>query len=97
ILVDAATDCPMPQTSEHILLSRHVGVPYIILFMIKCDMVAYEELHELVEIEFRDLLSEFDFPGDDLRLMQGSALKALEGEKEWEDKIVELAEALDSY
>tara|TARA_B100000929_G_scaffold135806_1_gene107504 strand:- start:329 stop:1177 length:849 start_codon:yes stop_codon:yes gene_type:complete len=87
----------MPQTREHILLSRQVGVPYIIVFMNKCDMVDDEELLELVEMEVRELLSEYDFPGDDLPLIQGSALKALEGEKEWEDKIVELADALDSY
>ena len=97
ILVVAATDGPMPQTREHILLSRQVGVPYIVVFMNKCDMVDDEELLELVEMEVRELLSEYDFPGDDLPLIQGSALKALEGEKEWEDKIVELAEALDSY
>ncbi|ASM52598.1 elongation factor Tu [Pseudoalteromonas nigrifaciens] len=97
ILVVAATDGPMPQTREHILLSRQVGVPYIIVFMNKCDMVDDEELLELVEMEVRELLSEYDFPGDDLPLIQGSALKALEGEKEWEDKIVELANALDSY
>jgi elongation factor Tu len=97
ILVVAATDGPMPQTREHILLSRQVGVPYIIVFMNKCDMVDDEELLELVEMEVRELLSEYDFPGDDLPLIAGSALKALEGEKEWEDKIVELAEALDSY
>jgi elongation factor Tu len=87
----------MPQTREHILLSRQVGVPFIIVFMNKCDMVDDEELLELVEMEVRELLSEYDFPGDDLPLIQGSALKALEGEKEWEDKIVELGEALDSY
>ena len=97
ILVVAATDGPMPQTREHILLGRQVGVPYIIVFMNKCDMVDDEELLELVEMEVRELLSEYDFPGDDLPLIQGSALKALEGEKEWEDKIVELANALDSY
>ncbi|MBU2967838.1 elongation factor Tu [Pseudoalteromonas sp. C2R02] len=97
ILVVAATDGPMPQTREHILLSRQVGVPYIIVFMNKCDMVDDEELLELVEMEVRELLSEYEFPGDDLPLIAGSALKALEGEKEWEDKIVELAEALDSY
>ena len=97
ILVVASTDGPMPQTREHILLSRQVGVPYIIVFMNKCDMVDDEELLELVEMEVRELLSEYDFPGDDLPVIQGSALKALEGEKEWEDKIVELAEALDSY
>ena len=97
ILVVAATDGPMPQTREHILLSRQVGVPYIIVFMNKCDMVDDEELLELVEMEVRELLSEYDFPGDDLPVIRGSALKALEGEKEWEDKIVELAEALDNY
>jgi elongation factor Tu len=97
ILVVAATDGPMPQTREHILLSRQVGVPYIIVFMNKCDMVDDEELLELVEMEVRELLSEYEFPGDDLPLIQGSALKALEGEAEWEAKIVELAEALDSY
>ena len=97
ILVVAATDGPMPQTREHILLSRQVGVPFIVVFMNKCDMVDDEELLELVEMEVRELLSEYEFPGDDLPLIQGSALKALEGEKEWEDKIVELAEALDTY
>uniref|UniRef100_UPI000DD0E2BC elongation factor Tu n=1 Tax=Algibacillus agarilyticus TaxID=2234133 RepID=UPI000DD0E2BC len=97
ILVVSAADGPMPQTREHILLSRQVGVPYIIVFMNKCDMVDDEELLELVEMEVRELLSEYDFPGDDLPLIQGSALKALQGEKEWEDKIVELGEALDSY
>jgi elongation factor Tu len=97
ILVVAATDGPMPQTREHILLSRQVGVPYIVVFMNKCDMVDDEELLELVEMEVRELLSEYEFPGDDLPLIAGSALKALEGEKEWEDKIVELAEALDTY
>ena len=97
ILVVAATDGPMPQTREHILLSRQVGVPYIVVFMNKCDMVDDEELLELVEMEVRELLSEYDFPGDDLPLIQGSALKALEGEEQWEAKIVELAEALDSY
>ena len=97
ILVVAATDGPMPQTREHILLSRQVGVPYIIVFMNKCDMVDDEELLELVEMEVRELLSEYDFPGDDLPLIQGSALKALEGEAQWEEKIMELAEALDTY
>lgn len=97
ILVVAATDGPMPQTREHILLSRQVGVPYIIVFMNKCDMVDDEELLELVEMEVRELLSEYEFPGDDLPVIQGSALKALEGEKEWEEKILELAAALDSY
>jgi elongation factor Tu len=97
ILVVAATDGPMPQTREHIQLSRQVGVPYIIVFMNKCDMVDDEELIELVEMEVRELLSEYDFPGDDLPLIQGSALKALEGEADWEAKILELAEALDTY
>lgn len=96
ILVVAATDGPMPQTREHILLSRQVGVPYIVVFMNKCDMVDDEELLELVEMEVRELLSEYDFPGDDLPVVQGSALKALEGDEQWANKIVELAEALDS-
>ena len=97
ILVVAATDGPMPQTREHILLGRQVGIPYMIVFMNKCDMVDDEELLELVEMEVRELLSEYEFPGDDLPVIQGSALKALEGEAEWEAKIVELGEALDSY
>ncbi|SDF65596.1 translation elongation factor 1A (EF-1A/EF-Tu) [Idiomarina zobellii] len=97
ILVVAATDGPMPQTREHILLSRQVGVPYIVVFMNKCDMVDDEELLELVEMEVRELLSEYDFPGDDLPVVQGSALKALEGDEEWAKKIVELADALDQY
>ncbi|RUO64330.1 elongation factor Tu [Idiomarina ramblicola] len=97
ILVVAATDGPMPQTREHILLSRQVGVPYIVVFMNKCDMVDDEELLELVEMEVRELLSEYDFPGDDLPVVQGSALKALEGDEEYSKKIVELADALDNY
>ncbi|MCP3429781.1 elongation factor Tu, partial [Opacimonas viscosa] len=97
ILVVAATDGPMPQTREHILLGRQVGIPYMIVFMNKCDMVDDEELLELVEMEVRELLTEYEFPGDDLPVIQGSALKALEGEPEWEAKIVELGEALDSY
>ncbi|OXD42758.1 elongation factor Tu, partial [Vibrio parahaemolyticus] len=97
ILVVAATDGPMPQTREHILLGRQVGIPYIIVFMNKCDMVDDEELLELVEMEVRELLSEYDFPGDDLPVIQGSALGALNGEEQWEAKIVELAEALDTY
>ncbi|ENI1142911.1 elongation factor Tu, partial [Vibrio cholerae] len=96
ILVVAATDGPMPQTREHILLGRQVGIPYIIVFMNKCDMVDDEELLELVEMEVRELLSEYDFPGDDLPVIQGSALGALNGEAQWEAKIVELAEALDT-
>ena len=83
ILVVAATDGPMPQTREHILLSRQVGVPFIIVFMNKCDMVDDEELLELVEMEVRELLSEYDFPGDDLPVIQGSALGALNGEEQW--------------
>lgn len=97
ILVVAATDGPMPQTREHILLSRQVGVPYIIVFMNKCDMVDDEELLELVEMEVRELLSEYDFPGDDLPVIQGSALGALQGEEKWEAKIIELADQLDTY
>ncbi|HFK2134339.1 TPA: GTP-binding protein, partial [Proteus mirabilis] len=88
ILVVAATDGPMPQTREHILLGRQVGVPYIIVFLNKCDMVDDEELLELVEMEVRELLSQYDFPGDDTPVIRGSALKALEGEAEWEAKIV---------
>jgi len=97
ILVVAATDGPMPQTREHILLSRQVGVPHLVVFLNKCDMVDDEELLELVEMEVRELLSEYDFPGDDLPVILGSALKALEGVPEWEEKIVELANALDTY
>ncbi|MDM5250877.1 MULTISPECIES: elongation factor Tu [unclassified Lysinibacillus] len=97
ILVVSAADGPMPQTREHILLSRQVGVPYLVVFMNKCDMVDDEELLELVEMEIRDLLSEYDFPGDDLPVIKGSALKALEGEAEWEEKIVELMDAVDAY
>ncbi|XP_066265999.1 elongation factor Tu [Branchiostoma lanceolatum] len=97
VLVVAATDGPMPQTREHILLARQVGVPFIVVFMNKCDMVDDEELLELVEMEVRELLSEYDFPGDDLPVIRGSALGALNGEKQWEAKIVELAEALDTY
>jgi len=97
ILVVSAADGPMPQTREHILLSRQVGVPYLVVFMNKCDMVDDEELLELVEMEIRDLLSEYDFPGDDIPVIKGSALKALEGEAEWEEKIVELMDAVDSY
>ena len=97
ILVVAATDGPMPQTREHILLGRQVGVPYMVVFMNKCDMVDDEELLELVEMEVRELLTEYEFPGDDLPVIQGSALKALEGDAAWEAKIIELAEALDTY
>jgi len=97
ILVVSAADGPMPQTREHILLSRQVGVPYIVVFLNKCDMVDDEELLELVEMEVRDLLSEYDFPGDDIPVIKGSALKALEGDAEWEGKILELMEAVDEY
>ena len=97
ILVVAATDGPMPQTREHILLARQVGVPYIIVFLNKCDMVDDEELLELVEMDVRELLSEYKFPGDDTPVIRGSALGALNGEKQWEDKILELANALDTY
>ncbi len=97
ILVVSAADGPMPQTREHILLSRQVGVPYLVVFMNKCDMVDDEELLELVEMEVRDLLSEYDFPGDDIPVIKGSALKALEGDAEWEAKIFELMDAVDSY
>jgi len=97
ILVVAATDGPMPQTREHILLSRQVGVPFIIVFMNKCDVVDDDELLELVEMEVRELLSEYDFPGDDLPVIQGSALGALQGEEKWEAKVIELADALDTY
>ncbi len=98
ILVVAATDGVMAQTREHILLSRQVGVPYIVVFMNKCDMVDDPELLELVEMEIRDLLNEYEFPGDDTPIIQGSALKALEDpSSEWGDKILELMEAVDSY
>ncbi|WP_314040711.1 elongation factor Tu, partial [Slackia exigua] len=88
---------PMAQTREHILLARQVGVPYIIVFLNKCDMVDDEELIELVEMETRELLSSYDFPGDDLPIIRGSALKALEGDKAWQEKIWELMDAVDSY
>ncbi|MEK3888995.1 elongation factor Tu [Bacillus sp. FSL K6-3431] len=97
ILVVSAADGPMPQTREHILLSRQVGVPYFVVFMNKCDMVDDEELLELVEMEIRDLLSDYDFPGDDIPVVKGSALKALEGEAEWEEKVIELMAAVDEY
>ena len=97
ILVCSAADGPMPQTREHILLARQVGVPYILVFMNKCDMVDDAELLELVEMEIRDLLSSYDFPGDDCPIVQGSALKALEGDAAYKEKIYELAAALDSY
>jgi elongation factor Tu len=97
ILVVSAADGPMPQTREHILLARQVGVPYIVVFLNKADMVDDQELLELVEVEVRELLSEYDFPGDDIPFITGSALKALEGDEESKQKILELAEALDTY
>ena len=97
ILVVSAADGPMPQTREHILLSRNVGVPALVVFLNKVDMVDDEELLELVEMEVRDLLSEYDFPGDDVPVIAGSALKALEGDEAYEDKIMELMEAVDTF
>ncbi|MBM7601742.1 elongation factor Tu [Virgibacillus halotolerans] len=97
ILVVSSADGPMPQTREHILLSRNVGVPSIVVFLNKTDMVDDEELLELVEMEVRDLLTEYDFPGDDVPVIKGSALKALEGDEEYEERIVELMAAVDEY
>src|SRR6187431_511867 len=97
ILVVSAADGPMPQTREHILLARQVGVPYIVVFMNKADMVDDAELLELVEMEVRDLLNEYDFPGDDVPFVIGSALKALDGDAEAQEKILELGNQLDSY
>ncbi|MBA2636854.1 MAG: elongation factor Tu [Solirubrobacterales bacterium] len=97
ILVVSAADGPMPQTREHILLARQVGVPYIVVFLNKADMVDDEELLELVEVEVRELLSQYDFPGDDVPFVIGSATKALEGDAEYTQKILDLAEQLDSY
>jgi len=97
ILVVSAADGPMPQTREHILLARQVGVPYIVVFLNKADMVDDEELLELVEVEVRDLLNEYDFPGDDVPFVIGSALKALDGDEAYTAKIIELAEQLDTY
>jgi elongation factor Tu len=97
ILVVSAADGPMPQTREHILLARQVGVPYIVVFLNKVDMVDDDELLELVEVEVRDLLNEYEFPGDDIPVIQGSALKALEGDEGMVEKILELASTLDSY
>ena len=97
ILVVSAADGPMTQTREHILLSRNVGVPYIVVFLNKVDMVDDEELLELVEMEVRDLLTEYDFPGDDVPVIAGSALKALEGDPAYEEKILELMAAVDEY
>ena len=97
ILVIAATDGPMAQTREHILLARQVGVPYIVVFLNKCDMVDDDELIDLVEMETRELLSEYDFPGDDIPVIRGSALGALEGDAKWMDAIRELMNAVDEY
>src|SRR5213082_255675 len=97
ILVVAATDGPMPQTREHILLARQVGVPAMVVFMNKADAVDDEELLELVELEVRELLSQYEFPGDDIPVIKGSALKALEGDEGWEKTVLELMDAVDSY
>ena len=97
ILVVSAADGPMPQTREHILLSRQVGVPYIVVFLNKVDMVDDEELLELVEMEVRELLTEYSFPGDDIPIIKGSALGALNGEAQWEERIMELMDSVDSY
>src|SRR5947207_12160202 len=97
ILVVSAADGPMPQTREHILLARQVGVPYMVVFLNKADMVDDEELLELVEVEVRDLLSEYEFPGDDIPFVTGSALKALEGDEAAKAQILELASQLDTY
>ena len=97
ILVIAATDGPMAQTREHILLARQVGVPYIVVFLNKCDMVDDDELIDLVEMETRELLSEYDFPGDDIPVIRGSALGALNGEEKWMDAIRELMNSVDEY
>jgi elongation factor Tu len=97
ILVVSAADGPMPQTREHILLARQVGVPYIVVFLNKADTVDDEELLDLVEMEVRELLSKYEFPGDDIPVIRGSALKALEGDAEWTPKILELMQAVDDY
>src|SRR3981189_675759 len=97
ILVVAATDGPMPQTKEHVLLARQVGVPYIVVFLNKCDAVEDEELIELVEMEVRELLSKYDYPGDETPIIRGPALGALNGEAKWEAKIDELMDAVDKY
>ena len=97
ILVVAATDGPMPQTKEHVLLARQVGVPFIVVFLNKCDAVEDEELIELVEMEVRELLSKYDYPGDDTPIIRGSALGALNGEAQWEAKIDELMDAVDKF
>jgi elongation factor Tu len=95
IIVVAATDGPMPQTREHILLARQVGVPHLVVFMNKVDLVDDEELLELVELEVRELLSKYEFPGDDIPVIKGSALGALNGEAKWEEKVLELMQAVD--
>ncbi|HZD44285.1 MAG TPA: elongation factor Tu, partial [Methanomicrobiales archaeon] len=97
ILVVAATDGPMPQTREHVLLARQVNVPSIVVYLNKCDAVDDPELLELVEMEVRELLSKYNFPGDDIPVIKGSALKALEGDEKWEKSILELMDAIDSY
>ena len=97
ILVVSATDGPMPQTREHILLARQLGVPHFVVFLNKCDMVDDEELIDLVEMEVRELLSENGYDGDDAPVIRGSALKALEGQPEWEEKVLELMNAVDEY
>src|SRR5262245_66580581 len=97
IRVAAATDGPMPQTREHVLLAREVGVPYIIVALSKADAVDDDELLELVELEVRELLNEYEFPGDDAPVVRVSALKALEGDAEWTPKIMELMDAVDSF
>ncbi len=97
ILVVAATDGPMPQTREHVLLARQVNVPYIVVFLNKCDMVDDPELLDLVELEVRELLSSYEFPGDDIPIVRGSALKAMEGDEKWEKSIDELMAQVDSY
>ncbi len=97
ILVVSAADGPMPQTREHILLARQVGVPKLVVFLNKCDMVDDEELIDLVEMEVRELLSEYEFPGDDIPVIRGSALKALEGDEKYQEAILELMAAVDDY
>src|SRR5213595_4194468 len=97
ILVVSAADGPMPQTREHVLLARQVNVPYIVVFLNKADMVDDPELLELVEVEVRELLAKYEYPGDDVPVIRGSALKALEGDEEAQQQIIELAAALDSY
>ena len=97
ILVVAATDGVMAQTREHILLARQVGVPYVVVFMNKCDMVDDEELLDLVEMEIRELLNEYEFPGDDTPVVRGSALKALEGDATWQERVINLMEEVDKY